>query len=146
MVFLNKYGDWIAAIIIAFILCGSLPFKFSGHPMPTHIFNVVGEFLGLDFFKAYGAIIIGIAELIASILLLIPKTRAFGGILTMGIMAGAIFFHLFTPLGVTVEYVVNGEIMSDGSLFYTAIIAFILGTLIAYRNRSRLALVGNHFK
>jgi len=142
MDFLKKHGEWIPALVIAFILAGSLPFKFTGHPMPTHIFNVVGEFLGLEFFKVYGAIIIGVAELIASILVLIPSTRAYGGVLTMGIMAGAIFFHLFTPLGVTVEFVIDGQVMQDGSLFYTAILAFLFGALLAYRHRDKLPIIG----
>ena len=33
-------------------------------------------------------------------LVLIPRTRVFGAAFALGIMSGAIFFHLFTPLGV----------------------------------------------
>ncbi len=142
MELLKKHRDWIPAVLIALILGGSLPFKFTGDPMPTHIFNVVGEFLGLDFFKAYGAVIIGIAELASSILVLIPATRAYGGLLTAGTMAGAIFFHLFSPLGVTVHYVRDGVEMSDGSLFYTAIIALLCGLYLAYRGKNTLPIIG----
>lgn len=143
MDFLKKHGDWIPALLIVVILAGSLPFKFTGHPMPTHIFNVVGEFLGLAFFKSYGAYIIGAAELIASILVLIPATRAYGGLLAAGTMAGAIFFHLFSPIGVTVRYMQDGVEMTDGSLFYTAIIAFVCGLYLAYKYRESLPIIGD---
>lgn len=145
MDFLKKHHEWIPAILIAVILGGSLPFKFAGHEMPTHIFNVVGEFLGLAFFKSYGAVIIGIAELLASIMVLIPSamTRAWGGLLTIGTMAGAIFFHLFSPLGVTVTYIdADGVAQSDGSLFYTAILALVCGAFLAYRHKEVLPIIG----
>lgn len=140
---LKKYNEWIVAIIIVLILGGSLPFKFTGDPMPTHIFNIVGEFLGLEFFKTSGAIIIGVVELVCCILVLIPKGRAIGGLLTAGTMAGAIFFHLFTPLGVTVVYMRDGVEMSDGTLFYTAIVAFLGGLYLAYRNKDTLPIIGS---
>jgi len=142
MDFIKKHREWIPVIIIILILGPSLPFKFSGHPQPTHIFNVVGEFLGLEFFKSYGAIIIGIAELTAIILLLIPTTRVFGALVTMGTMAGAIIFHLFSPLGIDVHFIVNGEEMVDGSLFYHAIIALICGAYITFKRRTEIPVVG----
>ncbi|MEX0298727.1 MAG: hypothetical protein AB3N28_06630 [Kordiimonas sp.] len=144
MTLLHKYSEWIAAILIVLILAGSLPFKFTGHPMPTHIFNIVGEFLGLGFMKTHGAIIIGVVELISCILVLIPAVRAYGGLLTAGTMAGAIFFHLFSPLGVTVTYVENGVAISDGTLFYTAIIAMICGLFLAYKRKDSLPIIGQN--
>ena len=42
---------------------------------------------------------IGVAELIASVLILITATRRWGALLGLGIISGAIFFHIFTPLG-----------------------------------------------
>jgi len=142
MDFIKKHKEWIPVIIIIVILGPSLPFKFSGHPQPTHIFNVVGEFLGLEFFKSYGAIIIGIAELAAIVLLLMPKTRILGALITVGTMAGAIIFHLFSPLGIDVHFVVNGEAQVDGSLFYLAILAFLCGIYIAYGRRTEIPIVG----
>lgn len=46
----------------------------------------------------------------ASILLFVPRTRIFGAGIAMGVISGAIVFHLFTPLGV--------EIMGDGGLLF----------------------------
>jgi len=145
MDFLKRYHEWIPALVIVIILAGSLPYKFSGPPITVHIFNVVGEFLGLDFFKTSGAYIIGFAELVASILVLIPSARGYGGVLAMGIMAGAISFHLFSPLGVTVVYMENGVQMTDGTLFYTAVLTFFCGTYLAYRHKESLPVVGSMF-
>ena len=142
MDFLKKHIEWIPVLLIAVILGSSLPFKFTGHPMPSHIFDVVGTFLGLEFFRAYGAFIIGTVELIATILVLVPRTRAYGGLLTAGTMAGAIFFHLFTPLGVTVSFQIDGVTMEDGTLFYTAILAAICGLVLAYRHKDTLPIIG----
>lgn len=142
MDFIKKHKEWIPVIVIILILGPSLPFKFTGHPQPTHIFNVVGEFLGLEFFKSYGAIIIGIAELGAILLLLKTSTRVYGAIVTMGTMAGAIIFHLFSPLGIDVHFVVDGVEMVDGSLFYHAIIALLCGAYIAYGRRAEIPIIG----
>lgn len=142
MDFIKIHKEWIPVIIIILILGPSLPFKFSGHPQPTHIFNVVGDFLGLEFFKSYGAIIIGVAELMAIALLLMPKTRVIGALVTMGTMAGAIIFHLFSPLGIDVHFVVDGKEMVDGSLFYHAILALLCGAYIAYGRRAEIPVVG----
>jgi uncharacterized membrane protein YphA (DoxX/SURF4 family) len=51
-------------------------------------------------FSIHGKTVTGIAELIAAILVLIPVTRVWGALVGLMAMSGAIFFHLFTPLGV----------------------------------------------
>ncbi len=143
MDFLKKHIEWIPALIILVIIGGSLPFKFTGAPITDHIFDVVGQFLGLEFFRTSGGYIIGTAELIAVILVLIPKYRGFGGALTLGIMTGAIIFHLFSPLGVTVQWEEGGQMMEDGTLFYTAIVAWLSGAFLFLRNKDQvLGLVG----
>ena len=54
-------------------------------------------------------------------------------------MAGAVFFHLFTPLGIEVLH----EGKSDGgSLFYTALSILILDVELFVINRSGLAKDG----
>jgi uncharacterized membrane protein YphA (DoxX/SURF4 family) len=52
--------------------------------------------------EPWGRIGTGVAELIAGILILIPRTTVFGALLGMGVMSGAIFFHL-TVLGISYE-------------------------------------------
>lgn len=143
MDFLKKHIEWIPIILIVIILGGSFPFKFMDAPITVHIFNVVGEFLGLDFFKSVGAYIIGAAEAVAILLVLMPKTRGLGGLLAVGIMSGAIVFHLFSPLGVTVQWQEGGQMMEDGTLFYTAVITWISGLFLFLRNKDQvLGLIG----
>ena len=77
-----------------------------------------------------GRIGIGILELIAGILILIPKTVWMGAVLALGILGGAIMMHL-TQIGI--------EVGNDGGLlFFTAIITFILSGIILYMNRSEI--------
>ena len=110
-------------IIVAIILIQTLRFKFSGHPDSVYIFEKVG-------LEPIGRIGIGILELLASILLLIPKTIWMGAVLTLGILGGAIIIHL-TQIGI--------EVRNDGGLlFFTAIITFILSGIILCMNRSQI--------
>ncbi len=143
MDFLKKNIEWLPVILIAIILGGSFPFKFMDAPITVHIFNVVGEFLGLDFFKSVGAYIIGAAEAVAILLVLFPKTRGLGGLLAVGIMSGAIVFHLFSPLGVTVQWQEGGQMMEDGTLFYTAVVVWLSGFFLFLRNKDQVfGLIG----
>ena len=101
----------ILAIFVAFVFLQSLLFKFAeffGEPadVTVFIFSTVGSWIssiGLqavgEAFTAYGGIVIGLAELVASVLILRAATRFWGALLGLGVMSGAIFFHIFTPLG-----------------------------------------------
>ncbi len=145
MDFLKKHIEWLPVIFMVIVLSGSLPYKFGilSAAQPTHIFNTVGEWLNSDLFKEYGAIFIGIVELVASISLIIPKTRIYGAILALGTMAGAIFFHLFTPLGVTVQWIENGLPTEDTDLFYSAVLVFICAIWLLLRRRNELPIIGD---
>ncbi len=117
---MKKHLPLALRIIVAIILIQTLRFKFTAHPDSIYIFSKVG-------LEPYGRIGIGIFELIAGVLLLIPKTVWAGAVLTLGIIGGAILMHL-TKLGIEV----NGD---SGVLFYTAIITFILSLSILWMHR-----------
>jgi putative oxidoreductase len=112
---MKKHFPLILRIIVAIILIQTLRFKFTAHPDSVYIFEKVG-------LEPYGRIGIGILELIAGILLLIRKTVWIGATLTVGLISGAIFMHL-TKLGIEI----NND---DGVLFFTALITFVLSTVI----------------
>ena len=114
---MKKHFTLILRIIVAAILIQTLRFKFSGHPDSIYIFKEVG-------LEPAGRIIIGVIELIAGILLLIPKTVWIGALLTIGVIGGAILMHL-TKLGI----VVNND---GGILFVTACTTFVLSVIILY--------------
>ncbi len=117
---MQKYLLFTLRIIVAIILIQTLRFKFTAHPDSVFIFTQVG-------LEPIGRIGIGILELIAGILLLIPKTVWAGSALTLGLIGGAIFIHL-TKLGIEV----NGD---SGVLFYTAIITFVFSGIILWYYR-----------
>ena len=117
---MKKYLPLIFIIIVSIILIQTLRFKFTAHPDSVYIFETVG-------LEPYGRIVIGILELIAGVLLIIPKTVWIGTILTLGVIGGAIFMHL-TKLGI--------EINNDGGiLFSTAILTFILAAYLLFLYR-----------
>jgi uncharacterized membrane protein YphA (DoxX/SURF4 family) len=80
--------------------------------------------------EPWGRIGTGVAELIASVLLLIPRTTWAGAFLGLGVMSGAIFFHL-TSLGIEV----HGD---RGQLFIYAVLVFICCALLLYFGRQKL--------
>ncbi|WP_020602774.1 DoxX family protein [Spirosoma spitsbergense] len=86
---------WIARLVAALIMLQTLYFKFTGQPESIYIFST----LGIEPWGRYGS---GIAELIASILILIPATSWIGAGLGLGVMLGAIVSHL-TVLGIEVQ-------------------------------------------
>ena len=123
---MHKYIFLTLRLIVAAILIQTLRFKFTAHPESVYIFETVG-------LEPYGRIAIGVLELIAGILLLIPKTIWLGATLTIGVLGGAIFMHL-TKLGI--------EINNDGGvLFFTALVTFVISIIILYRNRKEIPLI-----
>lgn len=114
---MKKHIPLVLRFIVALILIQTLRFKFTAHPDSVYIFTQAG-------LEPYGRISIGILELIAGILLLIPRTIWLGASLTLGIIVGAIFMHL-TKIGIEV----NND---NGVLFVTAIVTFILSSIILY--------------
>lgn len=120
----------IAAIAAAVILLQTLFFKFTAHPDSVYIFTQLG-------LEPFGRIGIGIVELITAILLLIPATQGIGGILSLGIISGAIFSHL-TQLGI----VVNND---GGTLFALAVAVFISSAIVVWLNRTSIPVIANLF-
>lgn len=91
---------WIPALYIAYIFLWYLQYKFTGNQGSIDLFTVLTDWLGFHGYEKVMRIGTGSAELIASALVLIPATRVLGALGGLGIMSGAIFFHLVSPLGV----------------------------------------------
>lgn len=100
----------------------TLFFKFSGVQESIDLFTkVAGENEQL---MRIGT---GVLELIASILLFVPKRVWLGAGLTVGLISGAIFSHL-TKIGI--EHNNDGEV-----LFIMAVIILVAGGFILFQNR-----------
>jgi hypothetical protein len=80
--------------------------------------------------EPYGRIGSGVIELIAAMLVLIPRTTVFGALIGAGTMLGAIFSHLFI-LGIEVEN-------DGGTLFILASVTFFCCIVLLFQNRQRL--------
>lgn len=126
MTWLRRHGHWLPTLFVAVVFIQSLFFKFSNSPETVYIFQGKLEpwaaSLGFPGLFAPGGIfsakVVGSFELIASVLLLAGAAlsqrrtvQVLGAALGLGVISGAIFFHLFTPLGVAV---VNTDGSSDG--------------------------------
>lgn len=124
----SKIIIWGLRLVASVIMLQTLFFKFSAAPESVYIFSTLGM-------EPWGRIGIGILELIASVLVLIPRTTGFGALLGVGVMSGALFFHL-TKLGI----VVMGD---GGELFIYALLVFLscLVLLVIYRSQI-LGLLG----
>lgn len=97
-----KIVNWLCRLIAAIILLQTLFFKFSGAEESVYIFSAVQM-------EPWGRYLTGLAELLAAILILVPRLTVYGALLGAAIMAGAILTHLFI-LGV--------EVMGDGGLLF----------------------------
>ncbi|WP_442264753.1 DoxX family protein [Tenacibaculum sp. ZS6-P6] len=115
--------SWLLRILIAVIFIQTLYFKFTAHPDSVHIFSSLG-------LEPFGRIGLGIAELITSILLLVPRTKIIGLLLSIGIILGAVFSH-FLVIGTNVE----GD---GGTLFCLAlvILSACIALLIIYKQET----------
>lgn len=121
--------DWLVRIVVAVILLQTLFFKFTGAKESVYIFTTLGA-------EPWGRIGSGAVELIASILLLVPRTAAFGALLTFGTACGAIFSHL-TKLGVKLTAVDD-----HGELFALAITVLVGSLVVLLIHRNQIPVLG----
>ncbi|MGC3947827.1 MAG: DoxX family protein [Chryseolinea sp.] len=120
--------SWLLRLTAAFIMVQSLFFKFSGAEESIYIFSKIGM-------EPWGRIGTGVMELIASVLLIIPRTTWLGAALGIGTMSGAIFFHL-TSLGI--------EVMNDGGqlFIYAVVTAVCCAALLLMERQKIVAILG----
>lgn len=119
----NPIFIWIIKLVAVIILVQTLYFKFTGAEESLYIFSTLG-------IEPYGRIGSGVVELIASILILIPRTMLLGALLGIGTMVGAIFSHFFV-LGI--------EVKNDGGeLFILAIITFLCCLVLVYNQKNKI--------
>ncbi|MBL8234717.1 MAG: hypothetical protein JNL98_39830 [Bryobacterales bacterium] len=118
-------ASWSLRLIAAVILLQTLFFKFTGAPESVYIFRTLGA-------EPLGRIGSGVAELVASILLLLPSTVSFGAVLSLTIISGAIASHLLV-LGISLPAV--GD---RGELFGLALVVFVCSAAVLAMHRMEL--------
>jgi putative oxidoreductase len=129
-----NFVSWLCRLIVAIILFQTLFFKFTGAEESKYIFSTV---LSPEL-EAVGRIGSGIVELIAVVLILMPRTVWLGALLSLGTISGAIFSHL-TILGI--------EVKGDGGLLFgLAMTVFVFSGVTLFLHRRELPLIGQIFQ
>ncbi|MFN0107730.1 MAG: DoxX family protein [Blastocatellia bacterium] len=124
--------SWLLRIVVTVILLQTLFFKFTGAAESVYIFKTLGA-------EPWGRIGSGVVELIASMLLLTPRTIWLGALLSLGTISGAIMSHL-TMLGIKLTAV--GD---NGELFALAVVVFVCSAVVLLLHRRQLPIVGERF-
>jgi uncharacterized membrane protein YeaQ/YmgE (transglycosylase-associated protein family) len=123
--------SWSLQAVVAGILLQTLFFKFTGAEESVYIFSTLGA-------EPWGRLGSGMVELIAALLLLMPKTAPVGAALTMAVMVGAIGSHL-TILGI--------EVKGDGGLLFgLALTAFVGSAVVLFIHRAQVPVLGRFFQ
>ena len=115
---------WVLQVIVALILFQTLFFKFTAAEESVYIFTTLGM-------EPWGRIGSGVAELVAVVLLLVPRTVVLGAGLSLGVICGAIASHL-TKLGIVVKD-------DGGLLFALALVVFVGSGIILALRRGELS-------
>lgn len=120
-------ASWFFQLVAAAILAQTLVFKFTGAEESRFIFSTLGV-------EPWGRLVTGFLELVAVVLLLTPRWAAWGGVLSLGLMAGAILGHL-TRLGLVVRN-------DGGLLFCLATTVFLSAAIVVWLRRTQLPFLG----
>lgn len=117
----------VCRLAAAAILLQTLYFKFTAAPESVYIFTTLGM-------EPAGRIGSGVVELIAAVMLFLPRCTAVGALLALGVMGGAIASHL-TRLGVVVQN-------DGGLLFGLAVTVAVASAIVLFLHRRGLPLIG----
>ena len=146
----RRFLPIVLTLYVAFVFIQSLFFKFTNSPETQYIFGTLdhwGASLGWPGLFApdgiFSQYVVGTGELIASTLLLVALApglrvlRPIGALMSIGVISGAIFFHLFTPLGVSV---LNADGTRDGGeLFALACGVWVSAATLLWLSRATVA-------
>ena len=134
---LHRLLTWPAAIYIAGILLWYEQYNLTGNPGSVWLFTVLSDWLFIDGFEKPFRLFVASMEIAASVLVIIPYTRMWGAAFALGIMSGAIFFHLASPLGID-PYHDGGALFKEACAVWLSA-AFIL---LSYRNEAKATVAG----
>jgi hypothetical protein len=132
---IHRLLTWPAALFIAGILLWYEQYKLAGNPGSVMLFTTLSDWLWIHGYEKPFRLAVASAEIVASVLVVIPATRMVGSVLVLGVMSGAIFFHLVSPLGIDPYH-------DGGALFQQACEVWLCAAfiLLSYRQEA-LAIV-----
>ena len=133
-----KLLAWPAAVWIAYELLWYEQFKLTGNEGSVYLFTILSDWLGTPGGEKPFRLFVATMEIAASVLVLIPRTQAFGALFALGIMSGAIFFHTVSPLGI--------DPYGDGGvLFKEACFTWAMAAFVVFARRGELLALGRRF-
>lgn len=131
----------IVKIVLALLLAAFMIFmgvqKFGADNL---IFMTIAERSGISLFEPVIRTFTGVLELGAALLLIIPLTRGLGALLSLGLIGGAIMFHLSPWLGIKVALEQGGA--PTIQLFAMAVGSFIVTLIVLFQNRQSIPFLG----
>jgi len=86
------------------------------------VFETIADRSGISIFEPGVRIFTGIAELITALFLIVPKTRMTGVVAGLGLLAGAIAFHLSPWLGINVPTIGHFLFIAAVTMFVVSLI------------------------
>ena len=133
-----KLLAWPAAVWIAYELLWYEQFKLTGNEGSVYLFTILSDWLGTPGGEKPFRLFVATMEIVASVLVLVPRTQAFGALFALGIMSGAIFFHTVSPLGI--------DPYGDGGvLFKEACFTWVMAAFIVFARPDELLALGRRF-
>jgi hypothetical protein len=101
------------------------------------IFATIASKSGIALFEPYVRMLVGVSELIAAVLLVLPATRFLGGLLGLGLLFGAVGFHLSPWLGISVAMEPGGA--PSSMLFMMAVLFTAINLAVLVMEKGRVA-------
>ena len=123
---------WAAALWIAYEFLWYEQYKLTGNQGSIDgVFQPLASWFGVPAHEKPIRLGVASLEILASLLVLAPRTRIFGALLALGLMSGAIFFHTIGPIGID-------PYGDGGGLFKEACFTWTMAALIIGIEREKL--------
>lgn len=120
----TKITSWAGSILVGGMFAFTGIFKLTANPDAQATFAQIGGSPAMYF--------TGLVELIGAALILLPRTRAIGGVLAMGVMGGAIVSHV-------------AGLVPNHDMLPLAVLLFVAASVVSVLHRNALPVVGKHF-
>ncbi len=127
--------------VFAIALAGAMLFMGSQKfGTDNYIFQMIAQNSGISFFEPAFRMFTGVLEVLAGLMMFLPRTRGAGAVLASAIVSGAVVFHLSPWLGARVAMSAGAE--PSYSLFTMALMYLVLALVNLYLNRNTVPFVG----
>jgi len=115
----DKFMTRITSILSLILAAAFIFFGVQKFGAENIVFETLAERSGIFLFEPYIRYLTGFGELVAAVLLIWKRSRIVGASIGLGLLIGAIGFHLSPWLGINVPTIGHG-------LFFTALAMFAL--------------------